>query len=202
MPATTRRLRDDVLRFVRMSGRKATPHSVVEGLRNRWQARLESQGDGPYYLQMADLLEDMRGVGELGWDGRRFTPGQGRHPEPKGWISFSWTTPALVNGEKTVTRRDWKDSHASRFSQGDIVKAYDRRPDLGGRPVALIRLTHTPYRQSTERIPPMDWWGEGFAYLQSIGKKVGGKAPRELWDEWKDNPVDVWVIRFDMVELL
>lgn len=38
-------------------------------------------------------------------------------------ISFAWTSPALLAGAKTVTRRDWDDSYARRFSAGELVAA-------------------------------------------------------------------------------
>jgi hypothetical protein len=55
-------------------------------------------------------------------------------------ISFAWTTEALLNGKKTVTRRDWPDSHARKFRVGAIVTAYDKQPCWGGRPVARIQI--------------------------------------------------------------
>jgi hypothetical protein len=36
-------------------------------------------------------------------------------------ISFAWTTPALLAGHKTVTRRDWDAEYAIRFAAGQLV---------------------------------------------------------------------------------
>ena len=55
-------------------------------------------------------------------------------------ISFAWTTPALLDGRKTVTRRDWPDSHAVKFKPGDEAIAYDKQPMYGGVPVARLKL--------------------------------------------------------------
>src|SRR3712207_3360782 len=55
-------------------------------------------------------------------------------------ISFAWTTPALLAGKKTVTRRDWSDDYARRFRPGLIVDAYDQSPRRGGRKIGTIRI--------------------------------------------------------------
>lgn len=38
-------------------------------------------------------------------------------------ISFAWTTPALLAGRKTVTRRHWDRRYAGRGEKGAIVPA-------------------------------------------------------------------------------
>src|SRR5262249_47229979 len=55
-------------------------------------------------------------------------------------ISFAWTTDALLDGRKTVTRRDWPDSHAIKFPVGHVAIAYNKQPMFGGVPVARIRI--------------------------------------------------------------
>jgi uncharacterized protein YqfB (UPF0267 family) len=55
-------------------------------------------------------------------------------------ISFAWTTPALLDGRKTVTRRDWPDSHAVKFKPGAVAIAYDKQPMYGGQAVARIKI--------------------------------------------------------------
>src|SRR3990170_1690123 len=92
-------------------------------------------------------------------------------------ISFAWTRPALLAGRKTVTRREWDDSYASRFGEGELVAVYDRSPRYGGKQVATIQLTRVPYRESTRDAPDSDYEAEGFAYLDSIGAKVDERLP-------------------------
>ncbi len=116
-------------------------------------------------------------------------------------ISFAWTTPALLAGRKTVTRRDWRTSYAALFARGDLVQAYSQNPRHGGRQVATIRLTRDPYLESTSRVAPADYVDEGFAYLEGIGAKVNGMTPRELWESWHVDPQDLWVIRFEVVRV-
>lgn len=118
-------------------------------------------------------------------------------------ISFAWTTPALVAGRKTVTRRDWSDRYAASFRAGEFVAAWNRQPRFrGARQVAVIRLTAAPAKESTVRIPTDDWEGEGFAYLEEIGARVDGLTPRALWTAWRVQPREMWVVRFEVVSLV
>ena len=112
-------------------------------------------------------------------------------------ISFAWTTPALIAGRKTVTRRDWDRDYAERFQAGELIAAYDRSPRFKGKQVATIRLTEKPH--FCNETPIEDWEGEGFAYLESIGAKVNGHTPRELWDDWREETPFMWVVRFEVV---
>ena len=117
-------------------------------------------------------------------------------------ISFAWTTPALLAGRKTVTRREWSNDYARRFRAGDLVAAYNRNPRHGGRQIATIRLTREPYRESTRSAPEEDYEGEGFAFLQDDGVKVDGLPPDVLWRAWHVFPQVMWVIRFEVVVLV
>lgn len=110
-------------------------------------------------------------------------------------LSFAQTTPALLAGEKTVTRRDWTESHARRFRRGDLVQAWDKSPRAHGKRVATIRLTGEPYQERAQNIPSLDWWGEGLDYMH----RLGYPEAKQIWDGWRrDNPL-LWVVRFELV---
>lgn len=122
-------------------------------------------------------------------------------------ISFGWTTPALVAGHKTVTRRDWNPKHAAKFKAGMLVDAWNTSPrnvHMNPHKVAVIRLTRDPYLQRTRQAPIEDWDAEGFEYLSERGVLVGGKTPETLWNEWHqhDNTNELYVVRFEVVEVL
>jgi hypothetical protein len=121
-------------------------------------------------------------------------------------ITFSATTDALLARQKTVTRRNWKPRHANKFKPDDLVAAYDRSPRNGGRRVAVIRITDPPRLESTGSMPPEEWYAEGFEYMQSRGMLVRLHAkestPAQLWQDWKTNPRSMWVVRFELVEVL
>lgn len=121
-------------------------------------------------------------------------------------VSFAWTTPALLAGEKNVTRREWQEKYARMFHAGDLVQAWDKQPRFkGARRVGTIRLTADPYVERLCDIPDADWHGEGFEYLQAIPDlRVHGQRPRDLWEWWRDpsNTDTVYVVRFELVEVL
>ena len=117
-------------------------------------------------------------------------------------ISFAWTTPALLAGAKTVTRRDWSAGYAARFAPGELVCAYDRNPRFKGKQVATIRITSVVLGTAF-KLPPEDWEAEGFAYLSKRGAKVDGLTPEELWSDWNQGGArHLWVVRFELVEVL
>lgn len=120
-------------------------------------------------------------------------------------ISFGWTTPALLAGAKTVTRRDWKPEHAAKFKAGMLVDAWNTSPrnvHMSPRKVAVIRLTADPVLEHTDDAPMSDWLGEGFELLQQQGIKVARLKPAELWQRWHEESQSLYVVRFEVVELL
>lgn len=119
-------------------------------------------------------------------------------------ISFAETTPALLAGRKTVTRREWQESHARSFAAGELVQAWSKSPRVkGARRVGTIRLTAAPYIERTVDIPADDWEAEGFAYMTDEGLTLfGGATPAEVWQRWRsDLSTALWVVRFELVEV-
>ena len=115
-------------------------------------------------------------------------------------ISFSWTTPALLAGAKTMTRRDWTASHAARFTVGRLVDAWDRSPRTQlGRKVATIRITRQPYRTSTADLSREDFVGEGFEWLQAHGAAA---EVERIVRSWALYPTEIYVVRFELVEVV
>ncbi len=114
-------------------------------------------------------------------------------------VSFAHTSPALVAGRKTVTRRDWKPKHASSFRKGEIVQAWDKSPRFGGKKIAEIRLTQAPYLESTADAPDADYEAEGFQYLQERFLPIDGVAAITFWRLWHDDPAMLYVVRFELV---
>jgi hypothetical protein len=118
-------------------------------------------------------------------------------------ISFAWTSPALIAGAKTCTRRDWNPEYAMRFKKDDVCLAYDKQPRFGGKPVAKIQLIADPIFENTKLAPDSDYQAEGFAWLKAHGIKVIGKYDISyLWKVWKMDGFDKWVVRFKLIELI
>lgn len=116
-------------------------------------------------------------------------------------ISFAWTTPAIKARRKSVTRREWNPEYAARFMKGELLTGYDRSPRFKGKPICKIRLLDAPQRQWSNHIPESDWEAEGFAYLESIGAKCGWETPRGIWENWRSDPILLYVVRFAIVEV-
>lgn len=114
-------------------------------------------------------------------------------------ISFAWTTPALLAGAKTMTRREWTPAHAAHFHAGDMVDAYDKSPRAHGHKVATIRLTRDPYRQFTRAMAIGDAGREGFIWLSEHG---AAETVSRIIEDWTDRPRVLWVVEFELVEVL
>jgi hypothetical protein len=166
------------------------------------KGRVRTYGRGPEYQRVViEILDELAREGKVHVEGGRLNT-RSTQEKPRSWISFAWTTRALIEGHKLVTRRTWTDNYAAQFNQGDLVTVYDKRPNWGGRPVAIIRLTQTPYRQMSDKVSQLDWKLEGFAWMEAHGMKVGKVSPKQLWKQWHDEPENFWVIRFEVVEIL
>ena len=122
-------------------------------------------------------------------------------------ISFAWTTPALLAGAKTVTRRDWSPSHAAKFHAGDLVDAWNQTPRVNSarrgiaiaRKVATIRITRDPWVQMSDALTPLDYRDEGFVWLDDHGQ---GARVRAIVDDWHGRPRMLWVVEFELVEVV
>lgn len=106
------------------------------------------------------------------------------------FISFAWTVPALLAGEKTVTRRDWKASHAQGFSRGELVSAYDKDPRAGGQKIGEIRLKVPPYLEPVSEMPASDYDLEGFAYFEDHPEELPSSAPPWMRGLTRENFTD------------
>jgi len=120
-------------------------------------------------------------------------------------VSFAWTTPALLAGAKTVTRREWTLGYANRFRKGDLVAAYDRSPRYKGKQVATLRLTDRPARERYCDVTDDDWEAEGFAWLEENGHTMphGRRRvkPSVLFRAWRYDKQPAWVVRFEVVSV-
>jgi len=121
-------------------------------------------------------------------------------------ISFGWTTPALLAGVKTVTRRDWAPQHAAKFKAGMLVDAWNTSPrNVRGDPhkIATIRILASPYIENTAEALESDFEAEGFYYLAQRGLRIDGLTPDTLWNLWHLPAAahDLYVVRFELVEV-
>jgi hypothetical protein len=112
-------------------------------------------------------------------------------------ISFAWTTPALLAGAKTMTRREWLASHGSRFHAGDLVDAWDRSPRAHGKKIATIRITRAPYQAWSTDLSEEDYDREGFNWLNAHGEWV---QVAQIVSAWQAERRLLYVVEFELVE--
>jgi hypothetical protein len=123
-------------------------------------------------------------------------------------ISFAWTTPALLAGQKSQTRRDWTAEHAAKFNAGQLVDAWNRSPRAGrasgARKVATIRLTTAPYRQRLGSMTNDDYAREGFRWMWEMNDGSGtAQRAYAIWHDWQQTPDhELYVVEFELVEVL
>lgn len=117
-------------------------------------------------------------------------------------ISFDWTTPALLAGRKTRTRRNWAEGHVTKFKPGDLVQAWDHQPRVKpSKRVGTIRIKSIN-REHIFTMKDEDYEKEGFAYLEEMGKKMWGKEPRQAFEDWRKEDRIYYVVDFELVETI
>lgn len=124
-------------------------------------------------------------------------------------LSFGWTWPAFVAGAKVVTRRDWRGDYAARWRVGQPFCAVDRAMRFGGRPIGVGRLIEPVPLEPLANMPDGDYEAEGFAWLKehpqalsrSARRQMWGQCTREAFETWRDSGGELYVIRFELVEV-
>lgn len=119
-------------------------------------------------------------------------------------ISFGWTAPALIAGKKTVTRRDWKDSHAAKFKAGEIVQAYDKAPYAGGKLIGYVEIVSVT-KEPMLNMPESDYYKEGFYFLNQNPDLIPASMPIDVslagFNNWRLSGGKKWVIRFRIADI-
>jgi hypothetical protein len=128
-------------------------------------------------------------------------------------ISFGWTTEPFLAGEKTVTRRDWKESYAKCFKQNELLSAYDKDPRYGGKRIGVIKLVE-PVKRDDPWLLPNDYIAEGFGWMDRNWEKANSywhkllkKYDLESLAQWwavyclniQDGQQPDWCVRFEVV---
>lgn len=114
-------------------------------------------------------------------------------------MAFQHTTPAMLAGRKSRTRRELKEAHAKKFYVGMICAAYDKSPRVGGKKVAEIRITGIK-KEDISLMPSEDYEKEGFAYLEEQGLIIWGKHPLNAFQDWRDAGGEYTVVDFELLK--
>lgn len=119
-------------------------------------------------------------------------------------ISFAWTTRALLEGRKTVTRRHWT---KQLVQEGDLVQAYDRSPRFKGKPVAIIKIEKVSQEKLSD-ITSAEMEKEGFS-APCAGRLASCKCQsrEDFIAGWIENYGGdenqlVWRIQFRVIDIL
>ena len=103
-------------------------------------------------------------------------------------ISFAKTVEPLIQGRKSVTRREWTPEYGSKFRKGHICQAYDRSPRNGGHRIGFIRITREPYQEILYDMPDSHLEREGGLW----------KRKQDFWCEFEGGAsAIVWVVEFE-----
>ena len=135
-------------------------------------------------------------------------------------ISFAATSEALLAGAKTRTVRTWKHRYARQMMLSQTVKAYDRSPRFGGKPLGIIEVVgfrlvepdaRGPLRCGdrhcwcwTERWPTELYYenareAEGLAWMEERGLLCEGKEPRAYYEGILRDAEWLYVLDFELV---
>ena len=188
-----RPLEQEITRYTRFM-RSVKPRDIVEAMRNRWGKRLGSD----YVSQIDALMKSMieRKELELSKDGRTLSRRKTQE-RSVGNLVFE-DSRALLAGEQTVTFRSWANKVYANYYQGNIITAQDRR----GKPVAIIKITQTPYKKMSDQLLVSDWINIGYDYMQRMRLRINGETPWSIWQKWINDPDYLWIIRFEVLEVL
>jgi hypothetical protein len=107
-------------------------------------------------------------------------------------IFFGWTSQYLPN--KSVTRRDWKDSYGSQFIRAFEraaaigkklrVPATDKAYYAGGKQIGWLIISEAPYKEALKNMPQVDLIAEGgmCATVEEFAAKYfKGDLEKEVW---------------------
>jgi len=118
-------------------------------------------------------------------------------------IIFAHTTWAFVARAKDVTRRDWDEAYAERFSAGTFGRAINKMLKYGGEQIGTFRLTAKPSYESEAQMPDSDYAGEGFEFLDKYPYlKPRMWRPLNLRAKFEQDRragESMWVVRYEIL---
>lgn len=96
----------------------------------------------------------------------------------------------LIQGIKTMTRRNWKQSHIEKLilNIDNEHDAYNKATYAKGQKIGIIKLTEKPYLQRLGDMPKEDLYHEGNLW----------NSKEEFFKSLKCSPdSEVWVLKFE-----
>ncbi|NEP42561.1 MAG: hypothetical protein F6K35_26395, partial [Okeania sp. SIO2H7] len=100
----------------------------------------------------------------------------------------------LILGQKTVTRRCWKDNYAARFlkayKNGQWIRALNKSFYANGYEIGWLRLLKPPYLEPLSELTQRDCQLEGFPELIPL-------EFRQRFFKGLSDSQEVWVLEFE-----
>lgn len=124
-------------------------------------------------------------------------PDEYKEPLVRKWLDFGWLVRPMLEGQKTITLRDWGTIEGVQWQHGELFFAYDGDPVEGGRRLALCRVMQVPFEDFTAGLTMADYHKLGFSYAMANQLTApSGRTALEIWEDLIVNPRRLWLLRF------
>lgn len=126
-------------------------------------------------------------------------PDEYKEPLVRKWLKFGWLVRPMLEGQKTMTLRDWGPIEGVQWQHGELFFAYDIPPVEGGRRLALLRVMQEPFEDFTAGLRMADYHKLGFAYAMANQLTApSGRTALEIWEDLIGHPRRLWLLRFQV----
>ncbi len=124
-------------------------------------------------------------------------PDEYEEPLVRKWLTFGWLAIPMLEGQKTITLRDWGPTEGVQWQHGELFYAYDTPPVEGGRRLAILRVMQEPFVEFTARLRMSDYHKLGFSYAMANRLMApSGRTALQVWEDLHNNPESLWLLRF------
>ena len=124
-------------------------------------------------------------------------PDEYEKPLVRKWLTFGWLAIPMLEGQKTITLRDWGPTEGVQWQHGELFYAYDTPPVEGGRRLAILRVMQEPFVEFTAKLRMADYHKLGFSYAMANRLMApSGRTALQVWEDLHNNPESLWLLRF------
>ncbi len=124
-------------------------------------------------------------------------PDEYEEPLVRKWLTFGWLAIPMLEGQKTITLRDWGPTEGVQWQHGELFYAYDTPPVEGGRRLAILRVMQEPFVEFTAKLRMADYHKLGYSYAMANQlMSPSGRTALQVWEDLHNNPESLWLLRF------
>ena len=124
-------------------------------------------------------------------------PDEYEEPLVRKWLTFGWLAIPMLEGQKTITLRDWGPTEGVQWQHGELFYAYDTPPVEGGRRLAILRVMQEPFVEFTAKLKMADYHKLGFSYAMANRLMTpSGRTALQVWEDLHNKPERLWLLRF------